>query len=147
MWDDTSLWFWFASPDNLVVLSIFSCTYWPSVSYLEKIYSDPLPIFYMGLFQAFLLFSCMSSLYILNINTSSDIYFCVYGGGDDGLVAKLCLTICSPMTVTHQAPLSMGFPRQEYWSSCHFLLQGTFPARGSNWHLYISCIGRKVLYH
>ena len=25
-------------------------------------------------------------------------------------------------TVTHQAPLSMGFSRQEYWSGCHFLL-------------------------
>ena len=28
-------------------------------------------------------------------------------------------------TITCQAPLSMGFPRQEYWSGCHFLLQGT----------------------
>ena len=23
-------------------------------------------------------------------------------------------------TVAHQAPLSMGFPRQEYWSGYHF---------------------------
>ena len=23
----------------------------------------------------------------------------------------------------HQAPLSLGFSRQEYWSGCHFLLQ------------------------
>ena len=29
------------------------------------------------------------------------------------LVAKSCLT---PWTVAHQAPLSMGFPRHEYWS-------------------------------
>ena len=27
---------------------------------------------------------------------------------------------------------SMGFPRQEYWSRCHFLLQGIFPTQGSN---------------
>ena len=26
-------------------------------------------------------------------------------------------------TITHQAPLSMGFPRQKYWSGLHFLLQ------------------------
>ena len=26
----------------------------------------------------------------------------------------------------------MGFPRQEYWSGCHFLLQGIFPTQGSN---------------
>ena len=27
-----------------------------------------------------------------------------------------CLTLCNLWTVTHQAPLSMGFSRQEYWS-------------------------------
>ena len=30
------------------------------------------------------------------------------------LVAKLCPTLCDPMAVAHQAPLSMGFLRQEY---------------------------------
>ena len=34
----------------------------------------------------------------------------------DGLVAKLCLTLATPRTVTHQIPLSVGFSRQEYWS-------------------------------
>ena len=29
-------------------------------------------------------------------------------------------------TVAHQAPLSMEFFRQEYWSGCRFLLQGIF---------------------
>ena len=39
----------------------------------------------------------------------------------------------TPWTVACQAPLSIDFPRQEYWrSGCHFLLQGTFPTRGSN---------------
>ena len=28
--------------------------------------------------------------------------------------AQLCLTLCNPWTVAHQAPLSMGFSRQEY---------------------------------
>ena len=32
-----------------------------------------------------------------------------------GLVAKLCLTLVTPWTVASQAPLSMGFFRQEYW--------------------------------
>ena len=32
------------------------------------------------------------------------------------LVAKLCLTFCNSMDCTHQAPLSMGFSRQEYWN-------------------------------
>ena len=39
-------------------------------------------------------------------------------------------------TIAPQAPLSMGFPRQEYWSGgCHFLLQGAFPTQGLNPHL------------
>ena len=29
-------------------------------------------------------------------------------------------------TVAHQAPLSMGFSRQEYWRGLPFLLQGIF---------------------
>ena len=35
-------------------------------------------------------------------------------------------------TIAHQAPLSMGFSRQEYWSGLHFLLQGTFLTWRSN---------------
>ena len=43
-----------------------------------------------------------------------------------------CLTLCDPMTVAHQAPLSMGFSRQEYWSMLPSLLQRIFPTQGSN---------------
>ena len=32
------------------------------------------------------------------------------------VLAQLCPTLCDPATVAHQAPLSMVFPRQEYWS-------------------------------
>ena len=39
-------------------------------------------------------------------------------------------------TLAHQAPLSMGFSRQEYWSGlslgCHSLLQGISLTQGSN---------------
>ena len=35
----------------------------------------------------------------------------------------------TPWTVALQAPLSLGFSRQEY---CHALLQGIFPTQGSN---------------
>ena len=37
-----------------------------------------------------------------------------------GLVAKLCLTLAAPWTVAHQAPLSVGFSRQGYWSGLPF---------------------------
>ena len=34
-----------------------------------------------------------------------------------------------------QAPLSLGFPKQEQWSGLLFLLQGIFLTQGSNSHL------------
>ena len=49
--------------------------------------------------------------------------------------AKLMSNFATLWTVAHQAPLSMGFFRQEYWVSCHFLLHGLFPTQGSDPHL------------
>ena len=37
-----------------------------------------------------------------------------------GLVDELCLTLTTPWTVALQAPLSMEFPGQEYWSGLPF---------------------------
>ena len=37
---------------------------------------------------------------------------------------------------TQQAPLSMGFSRQEYWSGLHAHLQGIFLTKGLNQHLF-----------
>ena len=50
-------------------------------------------------------------------------------------VIQSCPTLCDPMDCSLPAPLSMGFPRQEYWSGLPFLLQGIFPIQGSNLHL------------
>ena len=36
------------------------------------------------------------------------------GSGD--IVTNSCPILATPWTVAHQASLSMGFPRQEYWS-------------------------------
>ena len=41
-------------------------------------------------------------------------------------------------TVAHQAPLSMGITRQEYWSGLPFLPQGIFPTKGSNQRSLVS---------
>ena len=40
-----------------------------------------------------------------------------------------------PWTVACQAPLSMGFSRQEYWSWLPFPPLGIFPTQGLNPHL------------
>ena len=34
----------------------------------------------------------------------------------------------TPWTVAHQAPLSMGFPRQEHWSGLPFSPPGDLPS-------------------
>ena len=36
------------------------------------------------------------------------------------VLTQSCLTLETLWTVTHQAPLSMGLPRQEYWSRLPF---------------------------
>ena len=44
------------------------------------------------------------------------------------LVAKSCPTLLgNPWTVTRQVPLSMGLPRQEYWSGLPFPPPGDLP--------------------
>ena len=41
----------------------------------------------------------------------------VYDGSPYCMYARSCLTLCDPMDcIAHQAPLFMGFSRQEYWS-------------------------------
>ena len=45
------------------------------------------------------------------------------------LISRIQL-FATPWTAAHQAPLLMGFPKQEYWSG--LLLQGLFLTQGSN---------------
>ena len=42
--------------------------------------------------------------------------------------AQSCLTLCDPMDCSLQAPLSMGFSRQEYWSGLPFPSPGDLPS-------------------
>ena len=44
-------------------------------------------------------------------------------------VAQSCPTLCDPV-VAHQAPPSMGFSRQEYWSGLPFPSPGDLPDQG-----------------
>ena len=45
------------------------------------------------------------------------------------LAAQLCLFV-TPRTVAHQAPLSVEFSRQEYWSGLPFPSPGDLPNPG-----------------
>ena len=53
------------------------------------------------------------------------------GGGGGGLVAKSCPTLATPWTIALQAPLSMGFSRQEYWDGLPFPSPGELLYPGS----------------
>ena len=48
-------------------------------------------------------------------------------GGGGPLVTKLCPRLMTPWTVDRQAPLSLRFPRQEYWSGLPFPSPGDLP--------------------
>ena len=60
------------------------------------------------------------------------------------LVVQLCPTLCDPRPVARHAPMSTDFPGKDTGVGCHFLLQGIFPAHGSN-PVLLHC--RQILYH
>ena len=47
-----------------------------------------------------------------------------------GIVTESCPTLVTPWSVAHQAPLSMGFYRQDYWSGLSFPSPGDLPDPG-----------------
>ena len=71
------------------------------------------------------------------------------------IVAEWILLVCAQScptflhwTVAQLAPLSMGFPRQEYWSSLPFPPPGDLPDPVMDWtHVYLCLLHcRRVLY-
>ena len=61
------------------------------------------------------------------MSKSNKVYVTLGGGG---LVIKSCLTLVTPQTITCQAPLCMGFSRQEYWSELSVPSPGDLPNPG-----------------
>ena len=58
---------------------------------------------------------------------------CIPTGLGRSEVAQSCPTLCDPMDSSlHQAPPSMGFSRQEYWSGLPFPSPGNLPDTGMN---------------
>ena len=50
------------------------------------------------------------------------------GSGGGGLVAQSCLTLATPWSIVHRVPLSMEFPRQEYFIPHPYLSQTLWSA-------------------
>ena len=55
---------------------------------------------------------------------------CVMTSESESEVAQSCPTLCDPMDCSLQAPRSMGFSRQEYWSGLPFPSPGDLPHPG-----------------
>ena len=77
-------------------------------------------------------------------------------GYDQDAIISVCMcSVCvrlfaAPRTVTLQALLSMGFPRQEYWTGMPFPSPGDLPdpeIKPASLASCISYISRQVLYH
>ena len=82
----------------------------------------------------------------MHVNTCPKcVCLCVVYITGGSLVAKSHPTLMTPWIIACQAPLSVGFPRQEYWSGLPFPSPGDLP--NSDWTCCISCIGRQIFYH
>ena len=66
----------------------------------------------------------------MNLQTSLPTQQRQHGWGRACMLIQSCPTLCDPIAVAHQAPLSMGFPRQEYWSQLPFPSPGNIPDPG-----------------
>ena len=57
--------------------------------------------------------------------------------------ALLSLTLCNTWTIAHQAPLSLGFPRQKDRSGLSFPTLGDLPTQELNLSLCISALAER----
>ena len=70
--------------------------------------------------------------------------------GHLNVCAYVCsvVSLCDPWTVAHQAPLSLEFSRQKYWSRLPFLTPGDLPNPGIKLTSLASpAMAGDVLYH
>ena len=58
--------------------------------------------------------------------------------GSVWMLTQLCPGLCNPMNLAHQAPLSMGLPRQESWVA---ISSSGGSSQPGDW-TWVSCIGR-----
>ena len=68
--------------------------------------------------------------YLTTLTKVNSKWIALGSGGGGGLVAKSCPALAIPWTVTWQAPLSMGFSREEYWGGLPFPSPGDLPDSG-----------------
>ena len=80
-------------------------------------------------FSKMLIFRCVCRIHIFtHWSNWLKLHSIFWIGESESEVAQLCPTLCDPMdTSLQQAPLSMGFSSQEYWSGLPFPSPGNLP--------------------
>ena len=117
---ESSLWHW--NKSNLItvydlfliILFTFQISCWG----LLHLYSEKVLIYN---------FYLLNSLSGFGIRVIVTLCACVHAKS-----LQSCPTLCNPWTVAHQATLSMGFSRQEYWSGLACPPPGDLPDPGIN---------------
>ena len=75
-------------------------------------------------------YSIMCVLHALNCTFKNSTAHVIFALKYISKVALSCLTLCDPMDVAYQVPLTMGFSRQEYWSGLPFPVPGDISEPG-----------------
>ena len=63
---------------------------------------------------------CLSSLQSCKLNQELSASFTHYIPAAASKLLQLCPILCDPIDCSHQAPLSLGFSRQEHWNGLPF---------------------------
>ena len=109
----------------------------PSTSFCPNMIESLLLIILSYLFKTKYAYKCNLNIYLifwykalrlilLKNNSSRLSYLCNYCAQ----LLQSCSTLCDPWNVASQAPLSMGFSWQEYWSVLPFPSPGDLPDAG-----------------
>ena len=83
----------------------------------------------------------------LHLTETAELSNCNWDYGSACMLCRVQLFV-TPWTVAHLAPLSMRFPRQEYWSGLPFPAPGDLPDPGMGTHIFcVSYLCRQILNH
>ena len=127
----------------LLFVLFFTC---PTCSF----FSFPYLYAYFGLIECSLWFPIsLVTLFAINFCFWISVVYLSGGGVCVHKRALMCIQLfATPWTVAHQTPLSMRFPRQEYWCRLPFASSGDLPLpRDQTCVSCVSCIGSRILCH
>ena len=125
----------------VVSCPVLTAVSWPAYRFLKRqVRWSGIPISFR-IFQFILLYAsfgnCPNKYYILKFIVSNTVLSCL---------GRVWLFM-TPWALACQAPLSMGFSREEYWIGLPCPPLGDLPGPWIRPMSHISCIGRRILYY